>query len=303
MTARPYSDCQDLALALCGVPDANTQEVARVKAFINSRARRAYAASQYWPRWLKVEERICSEDGLVPYEEDGLDTIKTVMRIHATEPYADCGAAEYASFVAKSDGIQIAGYVASEHSGGVQAVTVTGAISPSDAIATYYLAADSLGSAKGRFTRIVGDDGITNAFWWDGDEWYLTNEGSYCWVSTDDVETPDLVTTWSPVGPGSGVPVVTAVARYSAWITYKAAMTVTYGEEDGNEDEIPEEWWEYCAHGAYSDFLRNDGQQDKAALAEVEAQGYLDDQLEQIDRQSGSHVFTRVVNHSNTQYR
>ena len=57
----------------------------------------------------------------------------------------------------------------------------------------------------------------------------------------------------------------------SAWVTYQAAKPDTYGTANGDEQNIPSEWFEYMAHGAYADFLRAEGQQEKAALADQEA--------------------------------
>jgi hypothetical protein len=44
-------------------------------------------------------------------------------------------------------------------------------------------------------------------------------------------------------------------------------------------DDIPQEFFEYACHGAYSDFLRYDKQTDKAALAEAEAEAFLQIEL------------------------
>jgi hypothetical protein len=90
---------------------------------------------------------------------------------------------------------------------------------------------------------------------------------------------------------------------YSAFITYKAALAATYGSNDGDTTDVPEEWFEYAAHGAYADFLRNEGQQEKALVAEAEATEILQEQLEKVSRQGGARVATRVMNHANHQSR
>ena len=87
------------------------------------------------------------------------------------------------------------------------------------------------------------------------------------------------------------------------YITYKAALSDSYGDADGETADVPAEWFDYIAHGTYADFLRNDQQQDRAALAEQEAETILVKQLEKIGRQNGSSVFTRVVSNANTQWR
>ena len=49
MTTKPYSDLLSVVKALCGVEFA-TIELGRINAFVNRRAKRAYRASNNWPR-------------------------------------------------------------------------------------------------------------------------------------------------------------------------------------------------------------------------------------------------------------
>lgn len=129
MTTKPYSELFGLIEALCGCTFA-AQEAVRVKYFINRRARIAYDESEFWPRFYKVgEERIVSEDGLLPLEQTGLDTIGTVLRIHASAPFKTRVAAEYGDFYEDSGGIQITGYTASEASSGADMI-ITGELNP-----------------------------------------------------------------------------------------------------------------------------------------------------------------------------
>lgn len=322
MTTRPYSECLDLALALVGVPDANTQEVSRVKAFINGRAKKAYAASRYWPRFLTVgEERIVSEDGLLPYTETGLSTIKQVLRIHATEPFKDLDALEYTNFTAKSDGILITGYRTAAYTG-FGPILVQGTISPESDGTYHFTGMGSAGldgeTAAPQYARldnpsftIIGSVSFAASVppLFLGYYYQVRSSASDYWQSGTNTAytTPDLADgTYTAVGAAidEGSVSVTAVDTYSAWVTYKMAFSTTYGDGDGEEPDMPEEWWEYCAWGARADFLRNDGQDEKAAaFAEREAQEKLDDQLMILDQQAGSHVFTRVLSHSNTQAR
>jgi hypothetical protein len=117
------------------------------------------------------------------------------------------------------------------------------------------------------------------------------------------VDSPELALTWTIVTSGSGSPAVSKNPFYSAYITYKAALTATYGSNAGDATEFPEEWFDYAAHGAYAAFLRNEGQQDKALVAEAEATEILQEQLEKVSRQGGARVATRVMNHANHQSR
>jgi hypothetical protein len=66
--------------------------------------------------------------------------------------------------------------------------------------------------------------------------------------------------------------------------------------------EIPLEFFNYTAHGVYADFLRMDGQHDKAAFEEQKADMFLATELERIDiinnNNSLNHKFSTYVNTS-----
>jgi len=66
--------------------------------------------------------------------------------------------------------------------------------------------------------------------------------------------------------------------------------------------EIPLEFFNYTAHAVYADFLRMDGQHDKAAFEEQKADMFLATELERIDiinnNNSLNHKFTTYVNTS-----
>lgn len=66
--------------------------------------------------------------------------------------------------------------------------------------------------------------------------------------------------------------------------------------------EIPTEFFNYTAHATYADFLRMDGQHDKAAFEEQKAELFLATELERIDiinnNNSLNHKFSTYVNTS-----
>jgi len=85
----------------------------------------------------------------------------------------------------------------------------------------------------------------------------------------------------------------------TAFVTYKAQFTDTYGDSTGETTSIPAEWFQYLAHGTYADYLRAEGQQEKAMAAEAEAEVLLQDELIRIDQQHqhqvvGSRIFTNA---------
>ena len=90
----------------------------------------------------------------------------------------------------------------------------------------------------------------------------------------------------------------------TVWVTCKTQFLDTYGNAPGNTSAIPSEWFEYIAHGTYSDYLRAEGQQERAALAEQEANEILLDELMRLDEQhTQTMISNRISTNSNMQYR
>jgi hypothetical protein len=203
MQTKTYAELFALIQALCGVVFASI-ETPRIKALINRRALRAYRATNYWPRFLKIGEQRTVTSGVVPFTESGLDSIDTFLRVHKQAPYVTASVQE--------DDIM---------------VTASGA------------------------TLVCGDLDPSEAF-----------------------------------------------------VTYKAQLTDTYGDGSGETTAIPAEWFQYLAHGTYADYLRAEGQQEKAALADQEAESLLQDELIRIDEQHTLQmVANRVFTNANMQMR
>jgi len=90
----------------------------------------------------------------------------------------------------------------------------------------------------------------------------------------------------------------------TAFVTYKSRHTATYGDGTSDTTAVPKEWFDYLAHGTYADFLRSEGQQEKAVLADSEALDSLTDELLRVDEQHTSGLISqRVFTHSNMQAR
>ena len=88
------------------------------------------------------------------------------------------------------------------------------------------------------------------------------------------------------------------------WVTYKAALVDTYGDGSGEVPDVPLEFFEFGVHGAYADWLRGEGQTDKAVVEERFASEHLERQLEKIHTQAGSpYLWSRFSTHSTRQAR
>jgi hypothetical protein len=199
------SDLFPLVEALCGC-QFSSNEVERIRAMINSRAKRAYRATQYWPRWLVVAESRAVSSGTIPFSEGSLDDIDEFIQINRTEPFQTA----------------------------------------SSQVIEFYVTA-------GGATLIDGNLNLDSAF-----------------------------------------------------VTYKKQFQDSYGDgSSGTQINVPEEWFEYIAHGTYADFLRAEGQQEKAALADAEAQDKLADELLKVHDQHSVNTLAlqRTHTHANMQPR
>ncbi len=140
MQTKTYAELFALIQALCGVVFASI-ETPRIKALINRRALRAYRATNYWPRFLKIGEQRVVTSGVVPFTESGLDSIDTFLRVHKQAPYVTASVQEYDIMVTASG-----------------ATLVCGDLDPSEAFVTYKAQlTDTYGDGSGETTAIPGN--------------------------------------------------------------------------------------------------------------------------------------------------
>jgi hypothetical protein len=89
----------------------------------------------------------------------------------------------------------------------------------------------------------------------------------------------------------AGAKLITSANPATAFVTYKKVLSDVYGETAGMQASVPSEWFDYIAHGVYSDYLRAEGQQEKSQLADNEAAMILNDELVQIEQQGAGMTF------------
>lgn len=328
MTTRPYSELLELVESFAGA-SLGTAERSRVRAYVNRRAKKAYRATNYWPRFLVVgEERITDADGLIPFTESNKTSIDTFLAIHATRPHFRAFAREYEFFVT-GDGAQIINYTLANHSlidsitlsgDATASVNVDGDGNPINqwALAGTYLKAPTQVDGKDVYSTDGLDDisdvsGVGLRFYYDGgDGWTIDAQLPGTGVESaiyregfdSDVSSPVDALFSSNASGNQGSFELTAGPTYAAYCTYKAAHSDLYGTNDGDETEVPEEWFDYLAYGAYSDFLRGDGQTEKAIAEDMAAQDVLSDQLEKISSMHiASQVAQRIRTHASHQSR
>lgn len=98
MTTKTYTELLDQIKSLCGVEFA-TIELPRINALVNRRAKRAYRASNNWPRFITVGQSRTVTSKNVPYVEGVLDTIGTFLKIQAVAPYTTTSPQDFNFYV------------------------------------------------------------------------------------------------------------------------------------------------------------------------------------------------------------
>ena len=99
---------------------------------------------------------------------------------------------------------------------------------------------------------------------------------------------------------------LTTADASSAFVTYKKEFTpfAVTSDYENSTVEVPAEFYNFVAHTAYADFLRMDGQTDKALIEEQTGAKYLALELEKVDiKMNNTTVNKRFSTHGNRQSR
>lgn len=78
----------------------------------------------------------------------------------------------------------------------------------------------------------------------------------------------------------------------TAYVTYKKNWDGPY---TATSTTLPDEFFYYAAHATYADFLRMDGQVDKAVAEEQNASNYLAIQLNKVETQRNNNIISRRI--------
>jgi len=327
MQTRLYSDLYGLIQALCGIQFSITESV-RVKSLINRRAARVFRASNYWTRFLVVgEERYCT-----PAPVAATTTVSGsgyFIATVGTTDYSSIGATANAVFTASvattvltvtavtSGTIQVGDYITGSGltTGGVQITALgtgrggvgTYTISPTQATLTSrtfksfsvdsYFVATGVGTGNG--TVRVADSTIPYT------ETGKDSIDTFLRIFKDRPYRKASVQEYEYYVTSDGAELVSGdLNPLTAFVTYKKQLTDFYGDNTGEIADIPAEWFHYLAHGTYADWLKAEGQQDKAALADQEAEAVLQDELIRLDENHTSgFVSSRIFTNANMQSR
>jgi hypothetical protein len=267
MITRTYSELFELIQALCGVIFANIEKP-RIHSLVNRRTQKAYRSSKFWPSYLVVGQKTSRYQVLT-------------QEMFAGQSY---------KISANPNNFNFQAYGASSNDVG----TVFEAIGSEDSLAAY---GASLLSDMGYLIN-------GQLPWLDG-----TNTSNSYYVDTVikvHREQPYLIQSAQEfdfyISNGKINVISAPLDPEYVWITYQSQL-LNYYDEDG-EFPVDNEWFEYIAHGVYADYLRAEGQQERAALADQEADAILQDELIRLDEQRTTGLIgTRINTNSNMQIR
>jgi hypothetical protein len=329
MQTRLYSDLFGLIQAMLGV-SFSVVEAIRVKALVNRRAQIAYRASNYWTRFLKVgEERYCTPE---PVAATTTTTgngyfIETV----GNTDYNLIGATASAVFTGSISTTTLT--VSATTSGTISVgdfITITGA-----GLTTAGVQITALGTGRGgvgTYTISPTQSSLSNRIFKSfavGSYFVATGVGTgtgtvrpanstipYTETGLSPVDTFLRVFKQAPYAASSvqefdytvtsgGAKLVSGdLNPLTAFVTYKAQFTDVYGDNTGEVSDVPAEWFQYLAHSTYSDYLRAEGQQERASIAAAEADLVLQDELIRLDENHTSgFVSNRIRTNANMQLR
>ena len=289
MQSKSYTDLLALIQALAGVDSFTTAEQTKILAMANRRLYQAYNASPMWPRYLHSAEARAAPDGVIPFEYDATAGIRTSTGTESrtgTTVTITCTVAP--DFV---EGMYVTvsglGYSTTNPNGEYQ-VTGFSTVTLTDDTFTYELASGTgtenyTGTAT--VTPAAVDDIEQVMRVWDDNPFGTTSSLEYDFYAQSD-----------------GYRVVNNFGDAEGfWVSYRAQWPGPYITTDTT---IPLEFFYYAAHATYADFLRMDGQNDKAMAEEGAAQTYL---LLEMDKAEHSRnvntVFRRISTHVSRQAR
>ena len=327
MQTRLYSDLFGLVQALCGVAFSIADSV-RIKALINRRAQIAYRASNYWTRFLKVgEERYCTPApaavtttvaGVGYFVESVGITDYSVIGLPANSVFTASIATNVLTVTAVSSGtIEVGDYLFG--TGFVSPIQITALGTGRGGVGTYTIS-PTQGSPIASRTFKTFTNGTyfvaTGAGTGSGTVRLANSTIPYTETGLSSVDTFLRVFKQAPYAASSvqefdytvtssGAKLVSGdLNPLKAFVTYKAQFTDVYGDNTGEVSDVPAEWFQYLAHGTYSDYLRAEGQQDRATIAAAEADLILQDELMRLDENHTSgFVSNRIRTNANMQLR
>jgi len=280
MQSKTYSDLLALIQSLAGVDSFTTAEEAKILAMANRRIYQGYNASPMWPRYLKGAQARPAPNGIIPFEYDATAGIRTSTgtesRSGTTVTITCTVAPDFV--VGQYVTISGLGYSTTDPNGEYQ-VTGFSTVTLTDDTFTYELASGT-GTENYTSTATVTPtaiDDIEQAFRvWDGNPMQSPGGVEYEFYAESD-----------------GYHVISNFSGLEGfWVSYRAQWPGPYLS---TATDIPLEFFYWAAHATYADFLRMDGQVDKAMAEEGAAQTYLVLEMDKAEHQRNNNAVLRRI--------
>ena len=313
MQDRTYSDLLFLIQSLIGAGNLTSEEQGSIESFINRRAHEVFQTSQSWPRFLVSSE----ERNIIAYVLSGA-TSSTITDVNAnykfiglndgdigkagTKVYEDSNPSAPVILIYKnSSNAWIVTYDAGF------SINADGTVDITSAGTTQFTEADSVKKDRVEdvetWTPRAGSD-VLSVSAKNLIPYAQTNKNNIgeflkihrkkAYINNSSIEYDFFVDF-----DGGNILNIANTSDGTAFVTYKKELpqyTIT-------STDIPGEWFFFIAHGSYADFLRMEGQIEKALIEEETAQKYLALELEKIDNMSNNNVFRRFSTHGTRQSR
>jgi hypothetical protein len=276
MTNRTYSDLYSLISSLSGVSNFNPSEKGSILNFVNRRAYQAYRQNKVWPRYIV-----------------GAQARPAVGNVIST---TFTPASKNINTASRADKLVTIKCTASVDFVEGMYVTVSGLTGSVDPNGSYQVVSVSTGS--------INNDTFTyNLATGTGVETYA-GSGSVIANSVPEIDSFNRIWSSNPLNINSAIEYEFWVGSDGAnvinnytdlggfWVGYLKKWEGPYTDLSTN---IPLEFFEYIAHAAYADFLRMDGQIDKAIAEENVAQQYLLIELDKAETQRNNNALYRRI--------
>lgn len=276
MTNRTYSDLYSLISSLSGVSNFNPSEKGSILNFVNRRAYQAYRQNKVWPRYIVGAQ--------------ARPAVGNVISTTFTPASKNIAAASRVDKLVTIRCTASVDFVEGMY------VTVSGLTGSVDPNGSYQVVSVSTGS--------INNDTFTyNLATGTGVEDY-TGSGSVIANSVPEIDSFNRIWSSNPLNINSAIEYEFWVGSDGAnvihndkelsgfWVGYLKKWEGPYSDSSTN---IPSEFFEYIAHAAYADFLRMDGQIDKAIAEENVAQQYLLIELDKAETQRNNNALYRRI--------
>ena len=279
MQSKNYTDLLALIQALAGVDSFTTAEQTKLLAMANRRLYQGYNASPMWPRYMKGSQARPAPNGIIPFEYDDVAGIRTSTGTESrsgTTVTVTCTVAPD-FVVGQYVTISGLGYSTTNPNGEYQ-VTGFSTVTLTDDTFTYDLASGT-GTENYTGTATVTPTAIDDI--------------EQCFRVWDDDPMQTGATEYEFYAESDGYHVINNISNLEGfWISYRAQWPGPYLTAATN---IPLEFFYWAGHATYADFLRMDGQTDKAMAEEGAAQTYLLLEMDKAEHQRNNNAVMRRI--------